>query len=433
MFLNDGLETARPKGTSGPVSARRHLGPPSFKRPRAGDARCVVSLAIIPTCDESFRPIFFVKILVAPDKFKGSLSAVAAADAITKGFREVWPEAEMISAPIADGGEGFADALRDALGGEWIVSRALDPIGREVEARFAWVEKEKLAIIDMSEASGLWRLKAEERAPLRASTYGTGQLMRRAMERGARKILVGLGGSATTDGGIGMAAALGYEFLTSDGEDLEAIPGNLLALIRIVRENALEMPEIVAACDVQNPLLGPRGAARVFGPQKGANEMDVVALEEGLLNLADLVAGDLECDFRETPGAGAAGGIAFGLMSFCGAKICSGFDLLAETLRLEERIAACDLVITGEGRIDGQTLEGKGPAGVALLARKQGKPVLAFAGSIAESAAVGSLFDALCAIIDEPVSLDTAMARGAEYLTRSARRAARLLKLGQIL
>jgi len=371
-----------------------------------------------------------VKILIAPDKFKGSLSAAAAAEAIAAGFRRAWPEAELSLLPIADGGEGFAETFCAALSGEWVATRALDPIGREVDARYVWMEAEKLAVIDMSEASGLWRLPKEELAPLRANTYGTGQLIRHATERGARKILVGLGGSATTDGGIGMAAALGYEFLTSDGEDLEAIPGNLLALIRIQTEGALELPEIIAACDVQNPLLGPRGTAVVFSPQKGASAKDIVALEEGLLNLADVVASDLGCDFRDTPGAGAAGGIAFGLLSFCGAKICSGFDLLAETLRLEERIAACDLVITGEGRIDGQTLEGKGPAGVAALARRHGKPVLAFAGSVADDSAVDSIFGAHCAIIDEPVTLDAAMSRGAEFLARSAARAARLLQLG---
>ena len=371
-----------------------------------------------------------MKILIASDKFKGSLTATAAAEAIADGFRRAWPEAETSLLPIADGGEGFAEAFGAALDGEWITTRALDPIGREVDARYMWVEAEKLAVIDMSEASGLWRLQKGDLAPLRASTYGTGQLIRHATARGARKILVGLGGSATTDGGIGMAAALGYEFLTSDGEDLEAIPGNLLALIRIQTEGAIELPEIIAACDVQNPLLGPRGTAQVFGPQKGASAKDIVALEEGLLNLADVIASDLGCDFRETPGAGAAGGIAFGLLSFCQAKICSGFELLAETLHLEERIAACDLVITGEGRIDGQTLEGKGPAGVAVLAHKHAKPVLAFAGSIADDPAVDSLFDAHCAIIDEPVNLDAAMSRGAEFLARSAARAARLLQLG---
>lgn len=374
-----------------------------------------------------------MKILVAPDKFKGSLSAVAAVEAIASGIRRVWPEAEISKAPIADGGEGFAEALCDALGGAWVQTRALDPLGREVDARYAWVASEKLAIIEMSEASGLWRLRHEERAPLQANTFGTGQLLRHATERGARKILVGLGGSATTDGGIGMAAALGYEFLTSDGDDLNPIPGNLLALTRIERENVIDLPEIIAACDVQNPLLGPRGTAHVFSPQKGANAKDIVALEEGLLNLADVVAADLGCDFRDTPGAGAAGGIAFGLMSFCQARVCSGFDLLADTLKLEARIAASDLVITGEGRIDGQTLEGKGPAGVAALARKHKIPVLAFAGSIADNPAVDSLFDATCAIIDEPVALDAAMARGAEFLNRSASRAARLLKLGKLL
>lgn len=371
-----------------------------------------------------------MKILVAPDKFKGSLSAVAAAEAIAVGLRHTWPQAEISHAPIADGGEGFADALRGSLDGVWITTEAQDPIGRTVEARYAWVEAEQLAIIDMSEASGLWRLKPEERAPLQANTYGTGQLIRHATERGARKILVGLGGSATTDGGIGMAAALGYEFLTIDGDDLDPAPGNLFSLIRIVSENAIELPEIVAACDVQNPLLGPRGTAEVFAPQKGAQPKDVVALEEGLRNLADVVTRELGCDYRETPGAGAAGGIAFGLLSFCRATICSGFDLLADTLRLEDRIAGSDLVITGEGRIDGQTLEGKGPAGVAALARKHGKPVLAFAGSIAEHPDVDRLFDAHCAIVDQPVKLDDALARGAEFLTRSATRAARLLQLG---
>lgn len=371
-----------------------------------------------------------MKILVAPDKFKGSLSAVAAVEAITRGLRAVWPDAEISSAPIADGGEGFAEALGQALGGAWVETRALDPIGREVDARYAWVEGERLAIIEMSAASGLWRLTPEERAPLRANTFGTGQLIRHAVERGARKILVGLGGSATTDGGVGMAAALGYEFLTSDGEELALFPGHLIALTRIQADCAIELPEIIAACDVQNPLLGPRGTAHIFSPQKGASESDVIALEGSLGALADAVTTDLGCDFRDTPGAGAAGGIAFGLLSFCGAKVVSGFDLVADTLRLEERIAASDLVITGEGRIDGQTLEGKGPAGVAALARRHGKPVLALAGSVAENAAVHALFDATCAIIDEPTTLAAAMSRGAEFLERAATRAARLVSLG---
>lgn len=398
------------------------------QNPRTPPAACK-RLVIAAVRDESPRP-FAMKILVAPDKFKGSLPAVAAVAAITRGLRAVWPDAEISAALIADGGEGFAEALCAALGGEWVETRALDSIGREVAARYAWVEAEKLAIIEMSEASGLWRLTKDERAPLRANTFGTGQLIRHAAERGAQKILVGLGGSATTDGGVGMAAALGYEFLTSDGEELELHPDKFIAITRIQADSAIELPEIIAACDVQNPLLGARGTAHVFSPQKGAGEMDIVVLEAGLSALADAVTTDLGCDFRDTPGAGAAGGIAFGLMSFCGAKVCSGFDLVAETLRLEERIATSDLVITGEGRIDGQTLEGKGPAGVAALARKHGKPVLAFAGSVAQNSAVDSLFDATAGIIDEPVTLDAAMSRGAEFLERAATRAARLISLG---
>lgn len=370
-----------------------------------------------------------MKILIAPDKFKGSISALAAAEAIARGLRAVLPDAELQLAPIADGGEGFAEALCGALDGKWIQAPAWDPLGREVEARYAWVERERLAVIDMSEASGLWRLKPDERDPMRANTRGTGQLMRHAIEQGARKILVGLGGSATTDGGLGMAAALGYKLLTKDGRNLEAIPSQLLVLSRIETEHACDFPEIVAACDVQNPLLGPRGTAHVFAPQKGADARQVLALEAGLENLADVVASDFGHDFREVPGAGAAGGIAFGLLSFCGAKICSGFDLVAGVLRLEERIAASDLVITGEGRLDGQTLEGKGPAGVAALARKHGKPTLAFAGSITENSAVDEIFTATCPIIDEPVSLDGAMRRGAEFLERAARRAGSLLNL----
>ena len=374
-----------------------------------------------------------MRILVAPDKFKGSLSAVDAAGAITRGFRTVWPEAEISSAPIADGGEGFAETLNSVLGGEWIETRAQDPLGREVCARYAWVEAERLAIIEMSEASGLWRLKKEELAPLRANTFGTGQLIRHAIERGAKKIFIGLGGSATTDGGVGMAAALGYNFLTDDGDDLDPFPGNLLGLIRIETEAAIEMPEIVAACDVQNPLLGPRGAATLFGPQKGADARMVVALEEGLRNLADVVKSEMGCDHRDVPGAGAAGGIAFGLMSFCRARLCSGFDLVAEVLKLEDRIAKADLIVTGEGRLDGQTLEGKGPAGVAALARKHGKAVIAFAGSVAENAGVEGVFDAAFPIIDQPVDLEAAMSRGGEFLERAARRAAGLLKLGRTL
>jgi glycerate kinase len=251
--------------------------------------------------------------------------------------------------------------------------------------------------------------------------------MRDAIERGARKILIGLGGSATTDGGVGMAAALGFNFLTSDGEDLDPEPGKLIALVRIESTEAIEMPEIIAACDVQNPLLGERGCAAVFGPQKGADAKTVTHLEASLRQLAEIVTESLECDFKDTPGAGAAGGIGYGLLSFCGARVQSGFDLVAETLKLEEQVAKADLIITGEGRLDAQTLEGKGPAGVAALARKHGKRVLAFGGGIEPAAE--KLFDATVPIVDQTLPLAEAMRRGAELLQRAASRAGRLLTL----
>jgi glycerate kinase len=368
-----------------------------------------------------------MRILIAPDKFKGSLSAVAAAQCIADGLRESGLDAELTMAPIADGGEGFAEAMGLALGARWIELDAQDPIGREVPCRYAWVEDQKLAIIEMAEASGLWRLEPEERDPLRANTFGTGQLMRDAIERGATKILVGLGGSATTDGGVGMAAALGYDVLTSDNEDLEPFPGHLIALVCIENPNAIEMPEIIAACDVQNPLIGERGTARVFAAQKGAGEKIITHLEASMTQLAEIVTESLGCDFKDAPGAGAAGGLGYGLMSFCGAKVKSGFDLLAETIGLEARIQEADLVITGEGRLDAQTLEGKGPAGIAQLARKHGKATLAFAGRIDPDAE--NLFDATVPIIDELLPLDEAMRRGAELLRRAARRAGRVLTL----
>jgi glycerate kinase len=371
-----------------------------------------------------------MRILVAPDKFKGSISAVEAAEAIARGWQRASPQDVLEQAPIADGGEGFAETLRGALGGEWIECEVLDPIGRKVRAQYAWIAERRLAVIDMSAASGLWRLRPEERAPLTATTFGTGQLIRDAAERGAQTILIGLGGSATTDGGIGMAAALGYKTLTTDGEDLEPLPGNLASLTRLVTEKVVDLPTIIAACDVQNPLLGPRGTARVFSPQKGADARTVEVLENALESLADVVASDLGCDFRSEPGAGAAGGLGFGLMSFCGAKIRSGFDVVAEHLGLAERIAASDLVITGEGRLDDQTLDGKGPAGVAALAHQHGKQVLAFAGSISAEAALDQTFDAACGIIDQAVSLEVAMQRGAEFLERAAFRTARLFHLG---
>ena len=370
-----------------------------------------------------------MKVLLAPDKFKGSLGAAAVAQALCEGWRSVLPETQFTFAPIADGGEGFCAALTQALGGDWIALPSVDALGRPIESRYVWLEATETAVIEMSEASGLWRLQPHERDPKRANTFGTGLLIRDAVQRGAKRILLGLGGSATTDGGIGMAAALGYRFLSDRTNlELEALPLHLSEIGRIVTSQAMALPKIIAACDVQNPLLGPRGTATVYGPQKGADDATIAFLEAGLAHLAQVVQRELGCDFRETPGAGAAGGIGYGLLSFAKATMEPGFDLVAEAVGLEQRIHAADIVITGEGRLDRQTLEGKGPAGVAAMARAAGKPVLAFAGSIDEHPEVLARFDAAVPIIDQPVSLEDAMRDAAPFLQRAAARAARLLR-----
>ena len=369
-----------------------------------------------------------MRILIAPDKFKSSLSALAAAEAIARGFRAVWPDAAMDLAPIADGGEGFAEALAAALGAEWVNVPSVDAIGRPIEARYAWLAPKKLAVIEMSEASGLWRIAPGEREPLRADTFGTGTLLADAIARGAARVLIGLGGSATTDGGAGLARALGYRFVNRDGKEHQPVPGTLASLERIERPAGLRLPEVIAACDVQNPLLGERGAARVYAPQKGAGADLVEDLERAMKRLADVCASSFGKNHRETNGAGAAGGLGFGLLTFCDATIRPGFDIIAETARLEDRIAAADLIVTGEGRLDDQTLDGKGPAGVAALAREAGKRVIGFAGSISDAAERAGLFDVLVPIADG-IPLAEAMRDAAVLLERASANAARLIEM----
>lgn len=357
-----------------------------------------------------------MRILIAPDKFKGSLSAASVAVAIARGLRETQADILCDMLPIADGGEGFAESLAAALGAEWIHVAAEDAIGRPIEARYAW--KDETAIIEMSEASGLWRLKAEERAPLAATTYGTGLLLKDAIQRGAKKVILGLGGSATTDGGCGLARALGFQFYRKEGGVMEARPNDLAELFRIEAPENLHLPEIVAACDVTNPLLGERGSAAVYGPQKGADPTMVKVLDAALKNLAEVVTKDFGVDFRDTVSAGAAGGLGFGLLSLCRATIRPGLDVIAETVRLEERIARADLVITGEGRLDDQTLDGKGPARVAVLARKHGKPVIAIGGSATSAVLESELFDRVFTVMDIAASLEEAMSQAETLLEK---------------
>lgn len=340
-----------------------------------------------------------MRVLVAPDKFKGSLSAHAVARAVAAGLSRI---AGIIvdACPIADGGEGFVEALQrrsEELEG------IRDPLGRPVPARYGWLD-DGTAVIEMSEASGIHRLAPGERDPWQASTFGTGQLIGAALSRGAARVLVGLGGSATNDAGAGMAAALGWQFLTSDGEPLDPRPANFLAIERIEPPEEDILPPVIAACDVRNPLLGPHGASRVYARQKGADDRMIEHLEMALAHLADLVADQIGVDHRDLPGAGAAGGLGYGLATFCRAELRRGFGLVAEGVRLDERIASSDLVVTGEGRLDSQTLYGKAPIEVARIAKNHGKPVALVCGQCEPGAEAAEWFDFIVAIESlEPV------------------------------
>lgn len=367
-------------------------------------------------------------ILIAPDKFKGSLSAREVAESIAAGVRQVLPNVFIDKMPVADGGEGTVEVICQACGGEWVTCGAHDALGRPIEAHYVWLRERATAVMEMSEAAGMWRIAAEERDLFRANTYGVGEMMKDAARRGAKEILLGLGGSATNDGALGMARALGFRFHASDREHELERPDELVDLAGIVASEKASLPRIIAAVDVRNPLLGERGATRTFGPQKGGTPEQLEALERALARLADVVARDLGCDFRETPGAGAAGGLGFGLMSFCGASVRPGFDLVAETVGLKAAIERADVVVTGEGRLDEQTLEGKVPAGVARLARESGKRVFAIVGASSEAPEVRNLFDGILALARDPITSPEAIARAAELLQERGRELAKTLR-----
>jgi glycerate kinase len=377
-----------------------------------------------------------MKILIAPDKFKGSLSAREVAENIAAGLREVLPDVKIDMAPMADGGEGTADVICGALHGSWLKCKAHDPLGREIEARYAYIDSKKLAIMEMSEAAGMRRLAQSERDPVRANTFGVGEMILNAAQRGTREIIIGLGGSATNDGGFGMARALGFRFLAGENE-LNEETSQLQNLTRIVKPSTgalplpsrsrLSLPEIVAAVDVRNPLLGEDGATRVYGPQKGATNAMIGVLERALAKLADVVTKEFGIDYRNQPGAGAAGGLGFGLMSFCGAKIRPGFDVIAESISFDSKVKTADVVITGEGSLDRQTLEGKTPAGVARIARKHGKRVMAIVGRATEDRELRGLFDGVYQLSQPGMTEQEQMKHGAELVRKKTRDLARTL------
>ena len=360
-----------------------------------------------------------MKILIAPDKFKGSLTAAEAAQAIRDGFAEAMPDAEFDLCPIADGGEGTLDICAGALGGEIFHVACTDALGRPISARYGWIPSTRMAIIEMSAASGLWRIAPSERSPICSNTFGTGQLIQAALDRVPETVIIGLGGSATNDGGAGLAAALGWKFLNAAGKALVPCPANLQEVARIVPPPVRSQAKIIALADVRNPMLGGHGCSRCYSPQKGASPADVDFMEAALEKFARLCSGQLKTDFKNSPGAGAAGGTGFGLMTFCNADVVPGFQWLSQLLDLESRVAASDLVVTGEGMIDAQTLCGKGPGAIAALARNHGKRIIAFCGT-ATSDAQGA-FDACVPIVCSTVSVEASIRNAASFLRSGAR------------
>jgi glycerate kinase len=325
------------------------------------------------------------KVGIAPDSFKGSLTALEAAKCIEGGFKKALTNVSARKVPMADGGEGTVRAIVESTGGRIVVRTVSDPRGRKIKAHLGLTGDGRTAVIEMAAASGLALLKPRERNPMVTTTFGTGELIRHALKLSVRKILVGIGGSATNDGGAGMARALGMKFLDRKGHEIPRGGGALSKLARIDASGLdprLRKVAVEVACDVDNPLCGPHGAARTYGPQKGATPAMVKQLDRNLRTLASVIERDLGVDVLDVPGSGAAGGLGGGLMAFLGGRLRPGVDIVIDSVQLERRLKGCDLVITGEGRMDGQTVFGKTPAGVARVARKLGIPVIAICGSL---------------------------------------------------
>ena len=369
-----------------------------------------------------------MRILVAPDKFKHSLGAKEVAAQIAAGLRDVLPDADITLQPIADGGEGTTEVICASAGGTEHECEVHDSLGKIVRASYCTIAEGTSAVMEMSQAAGLWRLAAEERDPTRADTFGVGEMLLDAAGREVEKIILGLGGSATNDGGFGMARALGFRFLDKESEELRAV-GQLLHLARIEKPGGLELPSILAAVDVRNHLLGKNGATRTFAAQKGASPAQMDLLERALTQLADVVAQDFAVDFRNVDGAGAAGGLGFGLMSFCNAELRPGFKVVAEAVELERKIESADVVITGEGKLDVQTLAGKAPAGVAALANKFGKPVYAIVGRATAERGVREMFREIFELMTPSLNEKECMAQAPQLLRQAARKLGAKLRL----
>ena len=378
-----------------------------------------------------------MKIILAPDSFKGNLTSLEVAIAFEKGIKRVLPRANCIKIPMADGGEGTVQSLIDGIGGEIIRKRVIGPIGQKVFARYGLLSN-GTAVIEMAEASGLPLVTTRQKNPTKTTTFGTGELIIDAINKGAKKIIIGIGGSATNDGGVGMAQALGVRFLDSKDKAIKkhGSGGMLKKIVKIDTREAnkvLKNINIIVACDVDSPLCGRLGASYIFGPQKGATPAMVRVLDDNLKHLAKIIKQSLKKDISKLKGAGAAGGLGAGLVAFAKAKMKSGVDIVIDATNLERHMKNTNLVITGEGRVDSQTAYGKTPSGVAKSARKHGIPTLVSGGGITDDAkAIFSHgIDALESACARDMSLEDAIKHSREHLANAAERAIRLVLVGK--
>lgn len=372
-----------------------------------------------------------MNVLILPDSFKNCLSSVEVGQALTEGIRRVFPDAHIEQYPVADGGEGTVEAFVAATNGKLITCPTHDALGKEIEG-FYGLLPDGTAVIEMAAASGIQLLSSEELNPLVTSTYGTGEILLSALKEGASQIILGLGGSVTNDGGTGMAKALGCRFFNEKGDEIDEGGGGLSELAKIdisQLSNLVKEANIRIACDVKNPLTGPEGASAVYGPQKGASPEMVSTLDNNLSHLAQIIKRDLDKDVEILPGAGAAGGMGAGSVAFLGGKLIPGFDIVTDVLKLKEKVEKADIILTGEGKIDAQTLEGKTPFAVAQLAKGAGKKVLAFAGYLGEDHRLlyDHGFDAIFPIAEKPMTLDESLRKAHSLLANAAERAFRML------
>jgi glycerate kinase len=376
-----------------------------------------------------------MNILIAPGSFKNALSALEVGNSLAKGLKRALSDVEIRVVPMADGGEGTVESLTDATGGRLVMVRVHDPLMREVESSFGITGDGETAVIEMAAASGIQLIRPEERDPLDTTTYGTGQLIRAALDAGCRTILLGIGGSATNDCGTGMARALGVRFMGPDGEPVKQ-GGGALGEVKEIDVSGLDprirKTRIQVACDVTNPLTGPDGASLVYGPQKGADKAMAEKLDRNLALLAERIREQLGKEVENLPGAGAAGGLGAGLIAFLDAELVEGVPAIAERIGLEESVKWADLVITGEGGMDSQTRFGKTPYGVARIAKRHRKPVIAVAGTLGEGVETlyNEGFDAILSILDAPMTLEEAIRKTALLLEATGERIGRMLSLG---